>query len=613
VNTEIWEIRQTDADVKKMAEVLGVSEMTARVLANRGVRSKHAAIKYLRPSLEHCRDAEEMADMAKAAKIIARAKNAQAKTVIFGDYDVDGVMGITILYKTLKKFGFENVSYYVPKRDDEGYGLSMKSVERLCIDHGAKLIITCDNGISASYEIARAKELGAAVVVFDHHEPPFTENNGVREDIIPAAAAVVNPKRKDCAYPFKHLCAAAVAYKFAEYFHRVNGAEFTDRNEFLALTAVATHCDIVDLTGENRILAKIGADIINSGDYGNIGLKTLLAERGLSDKKVGDYEIGFIIGPCINASGRVASARTAVELFTAKDGSEQAGVAKALALELVGYNNERKILTAEAAETALLLAAGDEHRDDKILVLYLPDAHESIAGIVAGRVRESRNRPAIVFTKSTGDNILKGSGRSTEAYNIFEGLFRVRHLFVKFGGHAMAAGISMPFENLGELRKVLNENCVLTEDDFIQRLRADAEISINEITINTAREIENLSPFGKGNERPLFCAFGVLTEQIDVIGENRQSLRFTFTRGGDGSRSEARPEARLKAVWFNKLDEFCEVLRSAGTTEKMIDAFTAGVVRKLAVKLDIAFTVGLNEYKGGVSEQLRIVAVRKAK
>jgi len=583
-----WNVLTNDANIKLMSETLKISPITAHVLANRNIRSKSSAVRFLNPSLEYSDGAASMKDVEKASKIIAKAKQKNVKTVIYGDYDVDGVMSTVILYKTLQRFGID-VSFYIPHREEEGYGLNASAIEKISAD-GCKLIIACDNGISSFKEIELAKELGMAVIVMDHHEPGFTELDG--EDIeaidhVPDAAAIIDPKQKECKYSFKDLCAAGVCYKFAEYFYSAVGMEFYERSEFLVLACIATYCDMVGMTGENRILAKNGLKLLNSDNYSNIGVKALIKERELEVGKIDAYEIGYRIGPCINASGRISHAKDAVELFIETDPK----AAKKLAERLGELNEERKTMTGDACEAAIEAADLNE----KIVILFSPKIHESIIGIVAGKVKDALNKPVIVLSKS--GEFIKGSARSIESYDIYKGLYKCRDLFERFGGHSMAAGLTMVEENIDELRKRLNDECVLEETDFVKIINIEKELESEEITFALAKELEMLEPFGKDNPDPIFCSRGVFTDQIDIIGSNKKTLRFTF--GVDGVR-------KIKAVCFNKLDDFMESLRKS-YSDKICAGFLSGDIKRLTVKMDIAYNIDVNEYKGNVSVQIRIV------
>ncbi|MDR0958096.1 MAG: single-stranded-DNA-specific exonuclease RecJ, partial [Clostridiales bacterium] len=558
----------------------------ATVLANRGISARKEAVRYLNPVMTYCYNTRNIKDAEKAAKIIAKAISKKVKIAIYGDYDADGVMSITILYKTLKNAGAD-VFYYVPKREEEGYGLNRQAVEHFAAE-GVKLIITCDNGIAAFPEIERAKELSMAVIVIDHHEPAFIEEGGVRVPKTPDANAIIDPKQTDCRYPFKNLCAAGLSYKFVKYFCTEYHISFDD-DEFLVLAAIATICDIVDLVDENRIIAKNGLKRLNEGICKNLGLRKLIELRKLKYGDIDECIVGFIIGPCINAAGRLAHAEIAVNLFTTDDELR----AESLAAEIIALNESRKEMSERAFELACTEA--EKFSDDKVLVLFIPEIHESIIGVVAGKLKEKYSKPTIMITKS-GDTA-KGSARSIEAYNIFEEMYAHNDLYLRFGGHAMAAGFSILEENIPVLRQRINATCRLTENELTKKLYADMIIPLNDVTFELTQELELCEPFGRKNEEPTFISEGVYTEQISILGTNRKTLKFIFLT--DSRR-------KIKAVAFNRFDDFLALLKSS-YSEKVIESFVNGIIKKLTVKLDIAYHTEINEYNGISSVQLKII------
>ncbi|MCL2616586.1 MAG: single-stranded-DNA-specific exonuclease RecJ, partial [Defluviitaleaceae bacterium] len=429
-----WVLKREDANIELMASTLKISKVMAQVLVNRGVRTKNTALRFLNPRFEDMHDANLMKDMRAGLEIVAESIARGEKIVIYGDYDADGVMSTVILFKALSRAGAD-VLYYIPERVEEGYGLNMSAVNGIS-GSGVGLIITCDNGISATEEIAAAKALGMKVVVIDHHEPGFVEDeNGTRHSVNPAADAVIDPKQADCEYPFQSLCAGGLAYKFAKALAAHMGMDFVDEEELLILAMIATICDIVELHGENRVIARAGLQALNRNKACNIGLGALIDEKRYMQREIDATAIGFIIGPCINASGRLEHARFAVDLFTTGDADE----AEEIAGWMVELNNSRREMTLAAFEAvdAQLVASGMP--DDNVLVVYCEgfNVHESVAGIVAGRIKDKYYKPTIVITD--GESSLKGSARSVEGYNIFEELYKCRELFVRFGGHAMAA------------------------------------------------------------------------------------------------------------------------------------------------------------------------------
>ena len=575
-----WLLKKNDVNIGLMSQTLRISPVLATVLANRGIRSKHEAIKHLNPTMKFL-SSEGMAGMCEGTRLIAHAIKTGSRVGIYGDYDADGVSGTVILYKALKKF-CADVFYYIPRRDEEGYGLTISAVEHLK-DKGADLILCCDNGIASIDEIHHAGKLGMTVVVIDHHEPVAIERGGKREELLPPAA-VINPKRKDCPYTFKELCAGGLAYKFAERLYAEMGCDFSDdSNEYLVFSMIATFCDIVDLTGENRIIAKNGLETLNANKQINLGLWRLIVRRGYELKDLNEYTIGFIIGPCINASGRLSHAGAAVELFLTACEQE----ADELASTLAGLNEERKDITAKACERVFENLTDDSN----VLVIYDPAVHESVAGIVAGRVRERVYKPTMVLSNSGG--LVKGSGRSVEGYDMYNELYKCRDLLVKFGGHTMAAGFSIEEENIDLLRRRLNENC---SEKFEEILYLDYELPLESVTYELARSLCVLAPFGKANKEPLFGVKSVCPEQLRVIPD-KDTMIFTFMVG-HGYRL-------LKGICFGMLSAFRDRL-SRHHTEFEIEKICAGVLRGTDLKMDLIYAIEINSYNGNQNVQIRI-------
>lgn len=587
-----WLLKRTKVNTAEMAKELGIRQATAAVLANRELYSRKEAREFLYGGEEAFGDPAQMKDMYKGITLIADAIQKGKKIAVYGDYDVDGVMSTSILYQTITRCGGKAV-YYLPHRQKEGYGLNLKAVESLSVEQ-VEVLFTCDNGIAALQEIALAKAKGMTVVVLDHHEPGFTGEGEERRDILPKADAIIDPKQRDCGYPFKQMCAGGLAYKFA----RLLLQEFCIQDERLekqlvSFGAIATVCDIVDLLGENRAIVRKGLPEIQKTD--NIGLRVLMEEAGLSDKIISDYHIGFILGPCINATGRLESGRQAVELFCTEEEKE----ARRLAKHLVQLNEERKQLTEEAAERADIALQERGALGDKVFVLYDPEIHESIAGIVAGRIKDKYYHPTILITGS--EEGAKGSGRSIEGYHLFEALFANRELFTRFGGHAMAAGLSLPVENIDVLRKRLNENCPLTEQQMIPVLRIEKSLSFAEIDLGLAKELKALAPFGKGNPSPLFGSKGIHVDRLDLIGKNKDILRLTLSEPSSG--------IRLSAVSFDGCQQLRELLKELYPGEDCDKIIKTGQLPKL---LDIIYSVDINTYNGRSSVQLMIKDFRFA-
>ena len=588
-----WLLKRTKVNSAEMAKELGIRQATATVLANRELYSRKDARDFLFGGEGAFGDPAEMKDMLQGVSLIAQAIQNEKKIAVYGDYDVDGVMSTSILYQTILRCGGEAV-FYVPHRQREGYGLNLKAVEDLSAEQ-VDVLFTCDNGIAALQEIALAKEKGMTVVVLDHHEPGFTGIGEERRDILPKADAIIDPKQRDCPYAFKYMCAGGLSYKFA----RLLLQEFCIDDEALekqlvSFAAIATVCDIVDLLGENRAIVQKGLPEIQKTE--NIGLRVLMEEAGLADKIVSDYHIGFIIGPCINATGRLESGRQAVELFCSKNEKE----AREKAKNLVQLNEERKHLTEEAAERAdLALQEGDALRD-RVLVLYDPTIHESIAGIVAGRIKDKYYHPTILITGS--EEGAKGSGRSIEGYHLFEALFENRDLFTRFGGHAMAAGLSLPVKNIDILRQRLNDQCQLTEEQMIPVLRIEKSLSFAEIDLGLAKELKTLAPFGKGNPAPLFGSKGIRVDRLDIIGKEKNILRMTVSEPSSG--------VRLSAISFDGYGQLCQMLKELYPAEDCDKIILSGQLPSL---LDMVYSVDINTYNGRSSVQLMLKDFRFAK
>ena len=588
-----WLLKRTKVNTAEMAKELGIRQATATVLANRELYSRKDARDFLFGGEGAFGDPAEMKDMLKGVSLIAQAIQNGKKIAVYGDYDVDGVMSTSILYQTILRCGGKAV-FYVPHRQKEGYGLNLKAVEDLSAE-AVDVLFTCDNGIAALQEIALAKEKGMTVVVLDHHEPGFTGIGEERRDILPKADAIIDPKQRDCGYSFKYMCAGGLSYKFARLLLQefcIDDAAL--EKQLVSFAAIATVCDIVDLLGENRAIVQKGLTEIQKTE--NIGLRVLLEEVGLADKIVSDYHIGFIIGPCINATGRLESGRQAVELFCSKNEKE----AREKAKNLVQLNEERKHLTEEAAMRAdLALQEGDALKD-RVLVLYDPVIHESIAGIVAGRIKDKYYHPTILITGS--EEGAKGSGRSIEGYHLFEALFENRDLFTRFGGHAMAAGLSLPVENIDVLRKRLNDQCQLTAEQMIPILRIEKSLSFAEIDLGLAKELKALAPFGKGNPAPLFGSKGIRVDRLDIIGKEKNILRMTLSEPSSGT--------RLSAISFDGYGQLCQMLKELYPSEDCDKIILSGQLPSL---LDMVYSVDINTYNGRSSVQLMLKDFRFAK
>lgn len=503
-----------------LAEKFGVHPAIIKILADRGVQGEDAVREYLEADIATVSDGSELTDMQRGVDIIYDAVKAGKYIRIMGDYDVDGVTSTYILYKGLTGLGAK-CDKFIPHRITDGYGLHEPAI-RDAYEAGVQVILTCDNGIAAANEIKLAKELGMTVVVTDHHEVPYTEDeSGTRRYIIPDANAVIDPKRPEDDGVFKEICGAIVAWKFMGCLYKKFGKEQEFKNsDFLEIASLGTVCDVMELQHDNRAIVKEGLKKMQ--DTSNIGLQALLEVLGLRDKALTSYDYGFKIGPCINAEGRLDTANEAFDLLVETDYD----TAIKRAEQMRDLNVERQNLTKEGMEEAFKIIDA-EMQDDKVLVVYLPEAHESIAGIIAGKIRERYCKPAFVLTKGDGD-FLKGSGRSIEAYSMYEKLVEVKDLMLGFGGHPMAAGLSLKEENLEKFRQELNVRSGLTDADFIPKVMIDVILPVDFLTQNFIRQLEILEPFGKGNEKPVFAQSSVKANRAEIIGKNKNVLKITF-------------------------------------------------------------------------------------
>lgn len=512
---ENWTVWAKKADFQEIGKKYGIDQVTARIMRNRDIITDEEINNYLNGTMDMLPSPYLLKDVKKAAGILAEKIKKGKKICIIGDYDIDGVQSSYILWEGIENLG-GNVYVTIPDRIKDGYGVNEQLVEA-AIEEGADTILTCDNGIAAADALRIAKENGLTVIVTDHHEIPFCEENGERKEILPDADAIVNPKQKDCTYPFKEICGAVVAWHLIRVLYDIMGKGMEQADVFIENAAFATIGDVMELQHENRILVKEGLKRLNRTK--SIGMRSLIASNKLDLGGIRAYHIGFVLGPCLNASGRLDTAKKALLLLKTKD-EVYAGK---LAEELVELNASRKSLTEKGIEDAVQNIEKQGLSEDKVLVIYLPECHESIAGIIAGRIRERYHRPVYVLTNAKGG--VKGSGRSIEGYSMYEELCKCQDLLDKFGGHPMAAGCSLKRENVDTFRKRLNDCCTLTEKDLQPKIRIDVPMTLEYLSEELIKELEVLEPFGKGNEKPVFADKELRVRDIRIVGTNRKFVR----------------------------------------------------------------------------------------
>ena len=506
---EKWVVSAKKADFQAIGQRFGIDPVLARIMRNRGLTDLQEMNLYLHGTRADLNDPHLLKDADLAAQILREKIKEKKRIRIIGDYDIDGIQSTYILYCALRRLGAD-ADFVIPDRILDGYGLNEHLVTRASQD-GIDTILTCDNGISAIDQIHLAKSLGMTVVVTDHHEVPFTEVDGVRREKVCEADAVVNPKQQACHYPFKKLCGAAVAFKLVQVLYEVFGLEVSEADCFIENAGFATVGDVMDLQGENRILVKLGLEMLNRTT--NIGMKALILQNKLTMGAIKSHDIGFRIGPCLNASGRLDTARLSLKLLLCESETEAA----VLAEEIVELNESRKLLTIHAVEQAKEIAQQEEYVNDRVLVIFLPDCHESLAGIVAGRIREAYYRPTLVVTRS--EHGAKGSGRSIESYSMYEELCKCEEYLTQFGGHPMAAGFSLKEADIDAFRRKLNEACTLTEEELRPKVVIDVPMPISYITERLVNQLGCLEPFGKGNEKPVFADRNLVIERLRICGK----------------------------------------------------------------------------------------------
>ena len=567
-----WMLYTKRADFEKISARFHISPVLARIIINRDIKEEDFSL-YLKSDLSLMHDAGSLYGVEDAYNEIMSEIKKGNKIRVVGDYDIDGVCSSYILVKSLRRFGAD-ADVRIPDRIKDGYGINDNIINEAANDK-ISMIITCDNGIAAHSQMELARKLGIKVIITDHHEVYQEEG----KDYLPVADVVINPKRSECKYPFKSICGALVAYKLMEYmFERLYGKkmyEDVELSDLLEVAAIATIGDVMPLVDENRVLVKHGLKSLMNTK--NLGLRALIKATGMEGKKISAYSIGFVIGPCLNAGGRLENALVALNMFM----SESSDEANEYAMHLKELNDERKDLTAMNVKVAVELAQR-EYADDDILVIYLENCHESIAGIIAGRVREALGKPTIILTDAFGeDGMIKGSGRSIESYNMFEALYEVKDIFEKFGGHHMAAGMSLKKDRLDEFRKRLNDNSELTKEDFIQKIWIDVPLPFSYISHDFVRELEKLEPYGNKNEKPKFARKGIKILSKSILGKNKNVVKMVLEDDG----------TRLDGIYFCDGEAFFEELK--GNNE-----------------IDIIYYPDINEYGGRESLQVIITGYK---
>lgn len=543
---EKWMVYNKKADFQKIGSEFGIDPVIARLIRNRDIQDMKEIRSYLYGTLAEIPSPWKMKDMERAVQILQKKIAQKKKIRIIGDYDIDGVTATCILLKGLKRLN-ANVDTYIPDRVKDGYGMHEQLIDK-ALEDGIDTILTCDNGIAAAAEIEYAKKEGLTVIVTDHHDIPFRDTEDGRIWIIPKADAVVNPKQNDCLYPNKNICGAVVAWKLIWALYERLGIDSDEIWDFLELAAIATVGDVMDLQGENRIIVKEGLKKLSSTS--SEGLKALICVNNLEGAEITAYHVGFVIGPCINASGRLDTAARSLELLLA-DNMEDA---MKLADDLYDLNQSRKAMTEQGKEQAIQSIEENNLGKDRVLVVYLPDCHESLAGIIAGRIREAYNKPVFVLTK--GADGVKGSGRSIEAYSMYEELVKCSDLLTQFGGHPMAAGLSMEEKNVELFRRRLNDNCTLTEQDLIPKIMIDVPMPISYLSKKLTEQLKVLEPFGKGNSKPLFAQKNLRAVGICVFGRNRNVAKMLLIDENG---------IKMDAVYFGEAQEFVDFVQAHDT------------------------------------------------
>lgn len=578
-----WMVSNKKADFDQIAAKYHINPVVARLIRNRDVVEERDIELYINGAIEDLHNPLQMKDIQKAVEIIAEHIQAKKKIRVVLDYDGDGVTSGFILLTALSKCGAV-VDYDIPDRMLDGYGINERIIRDASND-GISLIVTCDNGIAAIEAIALAKSLGLQVVVTDHHEIPFYEDEvGVRHYISSEADAIVNPKQKECTYPFKNLCGAGVAYKLVQVLYSYYNVSNKALHELIEFVAIATITDVMDLVGENRIFVKQGLKQLRNTK--NLGIKALMDINNIVSERLSSYHIGFVLGPCINATGRLQTAKTALQLFMAKTAEE----ANCIALELKQLNEDRKNMTQQGLEAAIEVIETSKVKDDRVLVVYIENCHESLAGIIAGRIREKYNKPVFVLTK--GEDGVKGSGRSIEAYDMFEELIKCKDLLSKFGGHPMAAGLSLKQLNIEAFRNRLNTNCTLTLEDMNEKVMIDVAMNIDFITEDLINELEILEPFGKANPKPVFAEKDLNVISATILGKNKNVLKLKLKNSKDSA---------IEAMFFGDIEGFNQYVQQKFGEEEFDKMYKA---QRNNIQLTFTYYPTINEFNGNKSIQI---------
>ena len=588
MSNEKWLLRNKKVDLKAMSEKYKISQLLCKLMVNRDIIDENIINSYINPVYKYLHSPKTMKDVVIAVDIIKRKIQENKKIRIIGDYDVDGIISVFILYTALKKCG-ANVDYEIPDRIKDGYGIN-ENIVKVAYDEGVDTIITCDNGISAIDQIQYAKDLGLTVIVTDHHDVPFIEEDGVRTFLSSQADAIINPKQIECEYKFKSICGAGVAFKLMEALYEEIGMDKEECYKLIEFVAIATVCDVVDLIDENRIFVKNGLEMLNNSK--NIGINALKKACGLEDKEITAYHLGFVIGPCLNASGRLDSAKKGLELLLMEDDEE----AKNLAQEIVDLNDARKHMTKEGVDRAINIIDSTDINNDNILVVYIPDIHESLAGIVAGRVKEQYNKPTIILTKS--EEGVKGSARSIEEYNMFEGLLACKELLDKFGGHPMAAGLSLQEDKVDELRIALNNKCELTDEDLTRKIMIDSSLPLEYLNLHLIEELNVLEPFGKGNAKPVFGVRDAKITRAMLLGKDKNVLKLKLLTNNN---------ITIDAMIFNDLENFESKIIEKYGNEGLDNLYNKS---NNNISMDFTFYPSINEWNGNKSIQIVVNGIR---